>query len=169
MSIQSSPEISSIIKPPRQQSFELDSDQLCNTNSSNNTLLMPDINNNQSITERVALIIVDVQNDFVTGSLAVPDAESIISIVNSIRQQYTFDCIILSRDYHPRNHISFVTQHAGKKLYESITLPNGDQQGMLKRIASQLYLLYYTNIQLTFLYSIHSHVARTLCTKYIWQ
>jgi nicotinamidase/pyrazinamidase len=57
-----------------------------------------------------ALIIVDVQNDFCEGgSLAVNKANEIIPIINQIRKSFgeSFDCVVLTKDYHPVNHISF--------------------------------------------------------------
>jgi nicotinamidase/pyrazinamidase len=57
-----------------------------------------------------ALIIVDVQNDFCNGgNLAVPEANSIIPLINKIRKQFEnrFEKVILTQDYHPYDHISF--------------------------------------------------------------
>lgn len=54
------------------------------------------------------LLVVDVQNDFITGSLAVPNAEDIISIINEYMKK--FEYIIFSRDVHPINHCSFAAQ-----------------------------------------------------------
>ncbi|HMA65045.1 MAG: bifunctional nicotinamidase/pyrazinamidase [Fibrobacterota bacterium] len=53
-----------------------------------------------------ALIIVDVQYDFLPGgALAVADGDAIISIINSIRDR--FDMTLFTQDYHPVNHCSF--------------------------------------------------------------
>lgn len=58
-----------------------------------------------------ALIVVDVQNDFLppNGSLAVPEGNEIISGINNIRRY--FDDVIFTRDYHPQKHISFASTH----------------------------------------------------------
>lgn len=60
-----------------------------------------------------ALLIVDLQNDFLPGgSLAVTDGDKIIPIVNiwiKAAQEAGIP-IIASRDWHPVNHISFKTQ-----------------------------------------------------------
>jgi nicotinamidase/pyrazinamidase len=75
-----------------------------------------------------ALIIVDVQNDFCKGgSLAVPDANEIIPIINMIREQKNFDMIVLTQDFHPKNHKSFASNHKGKKVFDIIGL-NGLKQ-----------------------------------------
>lgn len=70
-----------------------------------------------------ALIIVDVQNDFCEGgSLEVPNANTIIPYINKIQQEKTYDEIILTQDFHPSNHKSFASNHAGKKVGEVIQL-----------------------------------------------
>lgn len=54
------------------------------------------------------LLIVDPQNDFITGSLAVKDAAEIIPILNKYGEKILN--IAVSRDWHPFNHMSFVEQ-----------------------------------------------------------
>lgn len=61
------------------------------------------------ITKNDALIVVDMQNDFIMGSLAVPDAEAIVPIVKN-RIEVAHDAgamIIFIKDWHPANHESF--------------------------------------------------------------
>ncbi|MBA5629914.1 bifunctional nicotinamidase/pyrazinamidase [Moheibacter lacus] len=73
-----------------------------------------------------ALIIVDVQNDFLeNGSLAVPNGNQIIPIINEI--QNDFDLIVVTQDWHPSDHKSFAKEHPGKKEFETIDL-NGLEQ-----------------------------------------
>lgn len=60
-----------------------------------------------------ALLIVDVQYDFLPGgSLAVADGDNILPVVNQwIAAANQADIpVILSRDWHPSNHISFQAQ-----------------------------------------------------------
>jgi nicotinamidase/pyrazinamidase len=56
-----------------------------------------------------ALVVVDVQNDFVTGSLAVPDAAAVVAPLN--RAMAHFDSLGLpvftTQDWHPPDHRSF--------------------------------------------------------------
>lgn len=62
------------------------------------------------ITPRDALIIVDMQNDFMPGgTLPVPNALSIIPTINSYIEVFVKNraTIIATRDWHPPNHISF--------------------------------------------------------------
>jgi nicotinamidase/pyrazinamidase len=57
-----------------------------------------------------ALIMIDLQNDFCQGgSLPVPNGEKVISIANQL--QAHFDLIIATKDWHPRDHMSFAANH----------------------------------------------------------
>lgn len=63
-----------------------------------------------SITPKDALIIVDMQNDFMPeGALPVPNALSIIHVINEYIKLFTNikAPVIATRDWHPPNHISF--------------------------------------------------------------
>lgn len=71
------------------------------------------------------LILIDIQNDFITGELPVPDGRSIIEPVNQLIPQFSH--VIATQDWHPGNHFSFFTLHAGKKAFESITKDNYQQ------------------------------------------
>lgn len=73
-----------------------------------------------------ALLIVDVQNDFLPGgALAVPAGDMVIPVIN-IMQNY-FTLVIATQDWHPKNHKSFASNHIGKKLFDVIDL-HGLQQ-----------------------------------------
>lgn len=62
---------------------------------------------NKGVEVRSALVMVDVQNDFISGTLANPyDGEKIIPIINEIRD--AFDIVVVSLDWHPHDHCSFV-------------------------------------------------------------
>ncbi len=66
-----------------------------------------------------ALIIVDVQNDFLPGgALEVPDGDKVIPVLNRLQAQ--FDLVIATQDWHPEGHISFASQHEGKKPFDEI-------------------------------------------------
>ena len=55
-----------------------------------------------------ALILVDIQNDFLPGgALAVPNGNEIIPIANRLMQ--AFEIVIATQDWHPANHDSFTT------------------------------------------------------------
>lgn len=68
-----------------------------------------------------ALLLIDIQNDFLPGgSLAVPDADEIIPVINRIVQ--TFDLVVATQDWHPAGHKSFASIHPEGKLFETIEL-----------------------------------------------
>ena len=61
-----------------------------------------------------SLIVVDVQNDFLPGgSLAVPEGDKIVPVINSILEQFTPENIIFTQDWHPADHGSFASNHEG--------------------------------------------------------
>jgi nicotinamidase/pyrazinamidase len=79
-----------------------------------------------SISASDVLIVVDVQNDFCPGgNLAVPRGDEIIPLINSLGSQ--FGNVVLTQDWHPSDHQSFASQHAGRQPYETITLSYGPQ------------------------------------------
>ena len=68
-----------------------------------------------------ALILVDLQNDFLPGgALAVPKGDVIIPLAN--RLQTHFNLVVATQDWHPANHGSFAANHPGKQPYEMIDL-----------------------------------------------
>lgn len=82
--------------------------------------------NRVAITDDSALIVVDVQNCFLDGgTLPVPDGKSIIPKINKIALD--FKNIVITQDWHPRNHSSFASTHAGAKPFNAITTSYGQQ------------------------------------------
>ena len=72
------------------------------------------------------LLIIDVQNDFCPGgSLAVKEGNKIIKNINSIQEK--FKNVVLTQDWHPKNHSSFVTEYKDKEVFSSIKMPYGNQ------------------------------------------
>lgn len=68
-----------------------------------------------------ALILVDLQNDFLPGgALAVPHGDQVIVTAN--RLQPFFHLIVATQDWHPANHGSFASQHVGRQPGEIIEL-----------------------------------------------
>lgn len=73
-----------------------------------------------------ALVIIDVQNDFIPGgALAVPEGFKIMELIN--RLQPKFDLVIATQDWHPDDHSSFAINHPGKKKFEKITWKGREQ------------------------------------------
>lgn len=71
-----------------------------------------------------ALLVVDIQNDFITGSLAVKDAASVVTPINRLLGSGHFGTVVFSRDSHPRGHVSFASTHEGHKPFTTVHLPN---------------------------------------------
>ncbi|KAA0174174.1 hypothetical protein FNF27_04395 [Cafeteria roenbergensis] len=81
--------------------------------------------------KRRALIMVDIQRDFCDGgSLAVPDGNQIIAVVNSLRERWNWDLVVLTQDWHPADHISFSSNNPGTSVFETITIPDVGEQVM---------------------------------------
>lgn len=73
-----------------------------------------------------ALLIVDVQNDFMPGgALPVPSGDEIVPIINEL--QSNFELVIATQDWHPAEHGSFAANHPGKNPGEIISLNGLDQ------------------------------------------
>lgn len=73
-----------------------------------------------------ALILVDIQNDFLPGgALAVPDGDAIIPVVNKLIQRYPL--VAATQDWHPPGHLSFASSHPGKRPFETIELDGVEQ------------------------------------------
>ncbi|MDE2608825.1 MAG: bifunctional nicotinamidase/pyrazinamidase, partial [Burkholderiales bacterium] len=72
------------------------------------------------------LLVVDVQNDFMPGgALAVPRGDEVVPVINRLAARFAH--VVLTQDWHPADHSSFVAQHAGRQPFESIALPYGEQ------------------------------------------
>jgi nicotinamidase/pyrazinamidase len=68
-----------------------------------------------------ALIIVDIQNDFLPGGpLAVPSGDQVIPAAN--RLSSVFDLVVATQDWHPPDHGSFAVNHPGKNPGDVIDL-----------------------------------------------
>lgn len=60
---------------------------------------------------REALLIVDVQYDFIPGgALAVPHGDEVLDRINELIDSDRFDLVVATRDWHPPNHGSFEEQ-----------------------------------------------------------
>jgi nicotinamidase/pyrazinamidase len=78
------------------------------------------------IGEGDVLLVVDVQNDFCPGgSLAVPDGDAVVLVINRIAAK--FANVVLTQDWHPRGHLSFASSHPGKRPFETVEASYGTQ------------------------------------------
>jgi nicotinamidase/pyrazinamidase len=73
-----------------------------------------------------ALLVIDVQNSFVEGgALAVPQGSHVVPVIN--RLMPLFAHVVLTQDWHPAQHQSFASAHAGKQAFEKMQLVYGEQ------------------------------------------
>lgn len=76
--------------------------------------------------KHAVLLVVDIQPDFCSGGpLAVAGGNDIIPLINELAQK--FETVVLTQDWHPADHISFAANHPGRKPFETILLPYGEQ------------------------------------------
>lgn len=62
-----------------------------------------------------ALILVDLQNDFMPGgALAVTQGDSVVPVANCLMPK--FDLVVATQDWHPANHLSFASQHENRRI-----------------------------------------------------
>lgn len=73
-----------------------------------------------------ALLVIDMQVDFMPGgSLAVPEGDSIVPVINQLGQG--FDQVVLTQDWHPAGHISFGSTHGKQPFVETVEAAYGTQ------------------------------------------
>ncbi|MFZ5476761.1 MAG: bifunctional nicotinamidase/pyrazinamidase [Myxococcota bacterium] len=73
-----------------------------------------------------ALLVVDVQNDFCPGgALAVPDGDAVVPVINALIARAPH--VLQTQDWHPRGHVSLASTHAGRKPYDVVVTPYGEQ------------------------------------------
>ena len=73
-----------------------------------------------------ALLLIDIQNDFLPGgALAVPGGDEVVPVANRLMAKY--DLVVATQDWHPADHLSFASQHAGKRPGDVIQLDGLDQ------------------------------------------
>lgn len=70
--------------------------------------------------------LVDVQPTFMPGGeLAVADGDAVVPVINRLLR--VFDHAFATQDWHPPGHSSFASAHPGRKPYDTITMPYGQQ------------------------------------------
>lgn len=78
------------------------------------------------VTMKKALLLVDIQNDFLPGgALAVTDGDAVVPVANRLISQ--FDLVIATQDWHPSDHGSFASLYPGKSPGEMVGLSGIDQ------------------------------------------
>ncbi len=78
------------------------------------------------ISDRDALLVVDIQNDFCPGgALAVAEGDQVVAVANRLMQG--FATVVLTQDWHPPGHGSFASSHAGMAPFQTISAAYGEQ------------------------------------------
>jgi nicotinamidase/pyrazinamidase len=68
-----------------------------------------------------ALVLVDIQNDFLPGgALAVREGDRVVPVANGLMGK--FDVVVATQDWHPASHGSFAANHGGRKVGDVIEL-----------------------------------------------
>ncbi|RRU18878.1 bifunctional nicotinamidase/pyrazinamidase [Stenotrophomonas sp. 278] len=71
----------------------------------------------------VALIVVDLQPDFMPGgALACGDGDAIVPGIAELLAQRRYHTVVATQDWHPADHASFASQHPGHVPFEQVTL-----------------------------------------------
>jgi nicotinamidase/pyrazinamidase len=79
-----------------------------------------------SVSERDALLVIDVQNDFMPGgALPVGDGDAIVPLIN--RLAGLFKTVVLTQDWHPAGHASFASSRENAKPFDVADAPYGAQ------------------------------------------
>ncbi len=78
--------------------------------------------------ERAALIVVDMQPDFMAGgALATVGGSEVVEPIGRLMAAERFQHIAATQDWHPAGHISFASSHEGREPFEVIQLYGHDQ------------------------------------------
>ena len=72
------------------------------------------------------LVLIDIQNDFCPGgALAVPEGDQVVPIANRLAAHFRH--VVLTQDWHPKNHRSFAAAHPGRQPFETVEMDYGPQ------------------------------------------
>ncbi len=73
-----------------------------------------------------ALLVVDIQNDFLPGgALEVQDGDQVVPVANRLMEQ--FDLVVATQDWHPADHGSFAANHPWRQPGQVIDLDGLEQ------------------------------------------
>lgn len=77
-------------------------------------------------TETDVLLVIDVQLDFCPGgNLPVPQGHQVVPVINDLAHR--FPRVVATQDWHPREHVSFASNHQGAKPFDTVAI-NGIEQ-----------------------------------------
>ncbi len=79
--------------------------------------------------ERSALVLVDLQPDFMPGgALPVEEGDRLLGPIRALVARDPAGVYVATQDWHPPGHVSFASSHDGRKPGEVITLYGHDQR-----------------------------------------
>ena len=78
--------------------------------------------------DTTALIIVDLQPDFMPGgALPVEEGDALVPQIRDLVRARRFGLHVATQDWHPRDHVSFASEHEGREPMDVIELHGHDQ------------------------------------------
>ncbi|GFQ88567.1 nicotinamidase [Trichonephila clavata] len=84
------------------------------------------------IKPRTALIAIDVQNDFIDGSLAIRNCPAgqegyeVVPVINDLLDTVPFNYVFYTYDWHPEDHVSFIDNVHLRNFHESCSVPHDE-------------------------------------------
>eukprot|EP00092_Neocalanus_flemingeri_P037991 GFUD01041359.1.p1 GENE.GFUD01041359.1~~GFUD01041359.1.p1 ORF type:complete len:335 (+),score=77.76 GFUD01041359.1:62-1066(+) len=88
---------------------------------------------------RRTLLVIDMQNDFITGSLNVADAEEIVNPIAELIKKEMWNQVIYSQDWHPKDHISFFSNVDLRPLDETWLSEHPGNVSMFEEVVFKRY------------------------------
>ena len=78
--------------------------------------------------EKSALVLVDIQPDFMPGgALPIQEGDRILGSVRALMESAKFEVIVATQDWHPPGHASFASRHSGHQPFDIIQLHGHSQ------------------------------------------
>jgi len=78
--------------------------------------------------DRSALILVDVQPDFMPGgALPVEEGDLVLDPIRRLLERDAFALYVATQDWHPRGHVSFASSHPGRRPFDVIRVHGHEQ------------------------------------------
>lgn len=84
------------------------------------------------IKPKAALIAIDVQNDFIDGSLAIrncpanQDGKDVVPVINNLLETVPFEYVFYTYDWHPEDHVSFIDNVHLRNFHEDSLVAQED-------------------------------------------
>mgnify|MGYP001011892985 FL=1 len=76
-----------------------------------------------SLAEDTALVVVDLQPDFMPGgALPCHEGDAIVPAIDTLLRAGRYRTVVATQDWHPPGHASFASAHPGRRPFEQITL-----------------------------------------------